>query len=226
VTDHVTVPARREPPGDDQGAIERARRELATMADRGLAECHRENERLTRDLAREREYTRALRQSDTYRLGKATVSLVKHPVRSAPRLTRAVLRRLRSANRRTAAVLPASRPGGSAGAVRLPVHLYVAIGLDVEALRTFLQTLNQRLLVNADHTPVVVTDCPAFSLLRKLGVVLEYLPGRQTWQQHRPDLPWDDVLSERLSRLYRDHGSVRTVIVDRRHPPTLAELLR
>jgi hypothetical protein len=237
VTDQVIVPARREPPSEDQSAIEqsaieRARWELAAMAgrlrmlDRQLADSRAENERLTQELAREREHARALRQSDSYRLGKATVSLLKHPVRSTPRLARAVLRRLRPGQRRTAAIPAARRPAGSAAAARLPVHLYVAVGLNAEALRAFVQTLNQRLLVNADHSPVVVTDCPAFALLRKLGVVLEYLPDQRTWQTHRPDLPWDDVLFERLSRLHRDHDSVRTVIVDRRHPPTLAELLR
>jgi hypothetical protein len=230
VTDQAVVPARREPPDDDP--MERARWELAAMAgrlrilERQLADSHGENERLTRDLARERDRTDALRQSDTYRLGKATVSLLKHPVRSAPRLTWAVLRRLRPGNRRTAAIPAARRPAGSAAAARLPAHLYVAVGLDAETLRTFVQTLTQRLLVNADHTPVVVTDCPAFALLRNLGVVLEYLPDQETWQKHRPDLPWDDVLYERLARLNRDHGSVRTFIVDHRRPPTLAELLR
>ena len=73
---------------------------------------------------------------------------------------------------------------------------------------------------------MVVTDCPSFALLRDLGVLIEYLPDRATWERHRPDRPWDDVLSQRLTRLYRDHDTARTIIVDRDQPPTLADLLR
>jgi hypothetical protein len=239
VHEQVTVPARRPAPADEPGpaglSLERARWELAAMAgrlrtlDRELTVTRRQNVLLTRELARERQHARALRQSDTYRLGKAAVELVRHPLSTAPRLARAVLRRLKRGelrSRRTNTAVATRRPAAPTAPQRPPVHLYVAIGLDAETLRTFVRTLNQRLLVNADHSPVVVTDCPTFALLRKLGVVLEYLPDRHTWQRHRPDVSWDDVLSERLSRLYRDHASVRTVIVDRLHPPTLAELLR
>jgi hypothetical protein len=51
------------------------------------------------------------------------------------------------------------------------------------------------------------------------------VPDRVTWERHRPDRSWDDVLSERLSRLFRDHESVRTLVVDRRNLPDLAQLL-
>jgi len=232
--DQATIESRPAADEPATGALERARWELAAMAgrlrslDRELADGRRERAQLSRELARERDEARALRQSDTYRLGKATVSLARHPVKSVPRLTRALLRRLRHGRLRAVRARPAAEPRRPTAAApqRLPVHVYVAIGLDAGTLGSFVRTLNQRLLVNADHAPVVVTDCPAFSLLRNLGVVLEYLPDRHTWQRHRPDVPWDEVLSERLSHLYRDHASVRTVIVDRVHPPTLAELLR
>jgi hypothetical protein len=85
--------------------------------------------------------------------------------------------------------------------------------------------VSRRVQVNGDHLPVVVTDSPTFSLLRNLGVVLEYVPDRVTWERHRPDRSWHDVLSERLSRLFRDHESVRTLVVDRRNLPDLAQLL-
>jgi len=74
--------------------------------------------------------------------------------------------------------------------------------------------------------PVVVTDSSSFSLLRDLGVLLEYLPDRATWDRHRPDEPWNDVLTRRLAQLYRDHDTARTIIVDRTQPPSLADLLR
>ncbi|BCJ42476.1 hypothetical protein GCM10010168_07820 [Actinoplanes ianthinogenes] len=181
-------------------------------------------ERLTEQRDREREKSKRLRSSGSYRLGRALVSFVKDPVRTSPRLVKGLARRLRP------------RPGGGSvvpeqvtrqqpAAKRRPAHLYVAIGLDHDALRDFLVTVNQRLLVTPDHRPVVLTDDPAFSLLRKLGVLLEYLPDRATWERHRPDRAWDDLLAERLAQLCRDHATERTVVVDRQHPPALADLL-
>jgi hypothetical protein len=106
------------------------------------------------------------------------------------------------------------------------VRLYVLIGLNDEGLRDFVLTLRQRLLVNPDHRPVVVTDNPSFSLLRDQGVLLEYLPDRAIWDRHRPDESWNDMLTRRLAQLYRDHDAARTIVVDRTQPPTLADLLR
>ncbi|WP_433297017.1 hypothetical protein ACQP2F_39895 [Actinoplanes sp. CA-030573] len=210
-------------------APERARWELAAMAGRMRSlEARLAEEQASAETAR-KERDRALRRfeklrdSESYRLGYGLVSLVKDPLRTVPRLTRAVLRRLRGRHRAGAA---SGVRRAAAAAQRPPAHLYVAIGLDIAAVREFVLTLRQRLLVNPDHRPVVVTDCPSFALLRDLGVLIEYLPDRATWERHRPDRPWDDVLTQRLSRLYRDHETARTVILDADHPPTLADLLR
>jgi hypothetical protein len=175
---------------------------------------------------RDRERRRAdrLRASESYRLGYGLVSLIKDPMHSVPRLSRAVVRRVRGRHRAGKALDPARR--APVAAQRPPVHLYVVIGLDAGSAREFVVTLRQRLLVSPDHRPVVMTDSPSFALLRDLGVLLEYLPDQATWEKHRPDRPWEDVLADRVSRLYYDHDTVRTVIVDRSHPPTLAELLR
>jgi hypothetical protein len=210
-------------------APERARWELAAMAGRmrsleaRLAEEQESAETARKERDRERKRLERLRQSESYRLGLGLVSLVKDPVHTVPRLTRAVVRRMR---RRRPGGRPSEVRRAPAAAQRPPAHLYVAIGLDIAAVREFVLTLRQRLLVNPDHRPVVVTDCPSFALLRDLGVMIEYLPDRATWERHRPDKPWDDVLTQRLSRLYRDHETARTVIVDRAQPPTLADLLR
>jgi hypothetical protein len=104
--------------------------------------------------------------------------------------------------------------------------VYLAFGLASEDLAAFVRAVRQRVIVAADHVPVVVTDSPSFRSLRTPGVVLEYLPDAETWQRHRPEMSWDDLLTERLTRLFSDHGCVRTVIVDRDDPPTLADLLR
>ena len=109
---------------------------------------------------------------------------------------------------------------------RLPARLYVAVGLKAGAVQDFVLTLQQRMLVAPDHRPVVLTDSPEFARLRDQGVLLEYLPDRATWNTHRPDRPWDDLLAQRLARLGRDHDAVRTTVVDAAQPPTLADLLR
>jgi hypothetical protein len=220
------VPVRREP----LDKLERARWELAAMAGRlrtleaRLVEEQQNAEAMRKDRDRERRRAEKLRGSESYRLGYGLVSLVKDPLHTVPRLSRAVLRRM--PGRRGPGDGKAGPRRAPAAAQRPPVHLYVVIGLETAAVRDFVLTLRQRLLVNPDHRPVVMTDCPSFSLLRDQGVLMEYLPDRATWEQHRPDRSWEDVLSERLSRLYRDHDTVRTVIVDRTQPPTLADLLR
>ncbi|GAB2624685.1 hypothetical protein Aab01nite_18490 [Paractinoplanes abujensis] len=210
---------------------QRARWELAAMAGRlrmlesRLVEERHRGDELRRERDRERRRADRLRRSEAYRIGAGLLALLRNPVQAAPRLTRSLVRRLRPAPRTIALALePAGTP--AAVAPRPPVHLYVVIGLEFEAVREFVLTLRQRLQVDPDHRPVVMTDCESFALLRDLGVLLEYLPDRATWERHRPDRSWEDVLSERLSRLYRDHESVRTIIIDRAHPPTLAELLR
>ena len=221
--DQVKAPVRRVvlPP-------ERARWELAAMAGRlrsleaRLVEEQQHSEVMRKERDSERRRLERLRHSESYRIGYGLVSLVKDPMHTVPRLTRAVLRRMRR------------RPAGRAIAVRRapvaaqrpPAHLYVALGLDLAAVRDFLLTLRQRMLVSSDHRPVVLTDCASFAMLRDLGVLLEYVPDRATWERHRPDRPWEDVLSQRLTRIYSDHDASRTLLVDRDNPPTLADLLR
>jgi hypothetical protein len=163
-----------------------------------------------------------LRDSGSYRLGRALVSFAKDPLHTPPKLVRGLVRRLRPAG---APVVP-EQVARAASAKRRPAHLYVAIGLDHDALRDLLGTINQRLLVTPDHRPVVLTDDPSFSLLRNLGVLMEYLPDRVSWEKHRPDRAWDDLLAERLAQLCRDHNTERTVVVDRLNPPALCDLLR
>ncbi|WP_430783945.1 hypothetical protein [Actinoplanes sp. G11-F43] len=155
----------------------------------------------------EREAVRRLRGSGSYRLGRGLVSLARDPIRLMRRARRGV------PQRRAAAKRP------------LPARLYVAIGLDLPTLREFVQTVRRLVLVEPDHRAVVLTDNPEFSLLRKAGLILEYLPDRQTWERHRPDQPWDVVLSERLSRLYAEHGATRVSFVDPERPPTLPQML-
>jgi hypothetical protein len=155
----------------------------------------------------EREVARRLRGSGSYRLGRGLVTLARDPLRLMRRM-----RRVPTPRRKTVKRPPQAR-------------LYVAIGLDLGRLREFAQTVRRRLLVAPDHRAVILTDNPEFSLLRRSGLVLEYLPDRLTWERHRPEQPWDVVLSERLSRLFAEHDATDVVFVDPEKPPTLPEML-
>ncbi|MEU4687834.1 hypothetical protein [Actinoplanes sp. NPDC023714] len=157
----------------------------------------------------QREAVRRLRASGSYRLGRTLVSLARSPLRTSRKL----VVRGKPARRKKVPAPP------------LPTRLYVAIGLDLAALRDFVLAVRRRLLVENDHRAVVLTDEPAFSLLRKAGLVLEYLPDRLTWQKHRPDRPWDTVLAERLAHLSRDHEAAQVIFVDPDAPLSLADLL-
>ena len=87
------------------------------------------------------------------------------------------------------------------------------------------QLEGRRVLIDPDHRAVVLTDHPEFSSLRGDGLILEYLPDRRTWQRHRPDRRWDEVLAGRLSRLYAEHGAAQVLFIDPDSPPTLPDLL-
>jgi hypothetical protein len=212
-------------------ALERARWELAALTGRlRMVEAERDDWRgrhdaVVSDRNRHRDLVRARQRSNPQRVGRALTELARDPMRTVQRL-----------RRRPAVLLP--KPGPTDGpvpsgaaprrrpAVPVPAHVYLAFGLAHEDLGAFLRAVRQRVVVDADHVPVVVTDCPSFRQLRTPGVVLEYVPDAGTWQRHRPETGWDDVLAERLARLFADHGCARTVIVDRDDPPTLADLLR
>lgn len=171
------------------------------------------HDEVERDRNRQRDLVLALRRSRSFRMGRAIAA----PARA---IRDGAARRLRG----RPDTAPRQR-GDRVAAGTLPAYVYLAIGLAPDALRAFTRALAQRLMVDADHVPVVVTDCPTFRVAQVRGVVLEYLPDARTWGRHRPDVPWDDLLTDRLARLFRDHGCARTAVVDPEHPPTLADLL-
>jgi hypothetical protein len=202
----------------EEALLMRTRWELATLAGRlRNLEAERDDLRarhieLERDRDRNRDQVRALRHSRAYRVGRALISLARPAAR--------IVRRLRDHP-----MTPDRHRPGATPVATLPTYVYVAIGLQPETLREFTRSLEQRITVHADHLPVVLTDCASFRHARARGVILEYLPDALTWQRHRPGLSWDGLLTDRLARLFRDHGCVRTVVLDPDRPPTLADLL-
>jgi hypothetical protein len=212
---------------DRDRALERARWELAALTGRlRTVEAERDDWRTryddaARDRERQREVVRALQRSGSYRVGRALTSLARDPVRTPPQLVGRAVRRIRHRP-----PLPLREPRAGRPAAPVPAYVYLAFGLAREDFGAFLRAVRQRVVVDADHVPVVLTDCPSFRSLHTPGVLLEYLPDAATWRRHRPDMPWDDMLADRLARLFADHDCARTVIVDRDDPPTLADLLR
>lgn len=232
VPDQVTVPPVLAEAGEPDRDVD-LRWQLAVAEGRLRAvaadrdEWRRRCESVSRELEAKRDAMRRLRGSTSYRLGRALVTLAKNPARTPPQLLRKTAGRLRRiASDSSAAGAPApERPRRRGARRRPPVCLYVAIGLAPDGLRALTRTVAQRVVVDADHVPVIVTDSPSFSLLRHLGVVMEYVPGRATWEQHRADVGWDELLAGRIAQLLADHDTDRTVIVDPAAPPDLARLL-
>jgi hypothetical protein len=194
-----------------------ARWEAATLSGR-LRCLEDERDEAVRERDRNRELVLALRRSRSYRLGRALVDLARDPVRNGPTIAGRAARLLR---RRPD--LPAARRKPAPASV--PARVYVAVGLSGPASYALVRALRQRILVDADHVPVVVTDQPTLRGLRVPGVVLEYLPDPRTWERHEPGPGWEALLAGRIAQLCRDHRAARTVVVDPRDPPTLARLL-
>jgi hypothetical protein len=180
-----------------------ARWEVATLTGR-LRSVEAERDAAIEERDRHRRLSAALRGSRPYRIGRALTDPL------------AVLRRLR---RRPA---PQRRrlPAGP-----VPARVYVAVGLDRAASHALVRALRQRIVVDGDHLPVVVTDQPALRGLQVAGVVLEYLPDPETWRKHDPGADWEALLAGRVAQLCRDHRAAGAVVIDPRDPPTLARLL-
>ena len=155
-----------------------ARWEVATLIGR-LRCVEAERDAAVRDRDRSRDLVRALRRSRSYRIGRVLVDLATDPVRNGPTIAGRAARRL---GRRR----PTAAAGRRPPAVAVPARVYVAVGLSRPASHDLVRALRQRILVDADHLPVVVTDQPALRGLQVPGVVLEYLPDPQTWARHYP----------------------------------------
>jgi hypothetical protein len=201
-------------PDTDDLAI--ARWQLATLTGR-LRCVEAERDAAVRDRDRARDLVRRLRRSRSYRIGRLLTDLARDPVRNGPSIACRAARRLR---RRPAATRRISPP-----APRTPARVYIAVGLSRTASRALIRALRQRILVDHDHLPVVVTDQLALRGLQVPGVVLEYLPDPQTWARHDPGEGWESLLAGRVAQLCRDHGAVGALVVDPRDPPNLARLL-
>lgn len=201
----------------DTDDLSLARWEVATLTGR-LRCVEDERDEAVRDRDRNRELVLALRRSRSYRLGRALVDLARDPMRNGPTIAGRAARRLRRRPELAARRIPSRLP-------LVPARVYVAVGLSGPASYALVRALRQRILVDADHVPVVVTDQPTLRGLRVPGVVLEYLPDPRTWERHEPGSGWETLLAGRIAQLCRDHRATRAVVVDPRNPPTLARLL-
>ncbi|GIM95149.1 hypothetical protein [Paractinoplanes toevensis] len=193
------------PDADD---LSLARWEVATLTGR-LRSVEAERDAAMRERDRTQDLVAELRRSRSYRIGRVLGDLADDPMRTARRLLR----------RR-----PAHPPRRKPAPGPVPARVYVAVGLDRDASHALVRALRQRILVDGDHRPVVVTDQPALRGLGVPGVIVEYLPDPATWSRHETG-DWESLLAGRVAQLCRDHRAARTVVVDPRDPPTLARLL-
>ncbi|MFI6072874.1 hypothetical protein ACIA5C_14930 [Actinoplanes sp. NPDC051343] len=202
-------------PDTDDLAV--ARWQLATLTGR-LRCVEDERDAAVRDRDRTHDLVRKLRRSRSYRIGRVLTDLARDPVRIGPALVCRAARRVRRPTpapvRKQRRVVPPT-----------PARVYVAVGLSRTASQDLVRALRQRIVVDGDHLPVVVTDQPALRGLQVPGVVLEYLPDPETWSRHDPGEDWETLLAGRVAQLCRDHGANRAVVVDPRDPPNLARLL-
>jgi hypothetical protein len=194
-----------------------ARWQLATLTGR-LRCVEAERDAAVRDRDRTHDLVGRLRRSRSYRIGRLLTDLARDPVRNGPAL---VCRAAQRARRRPPG--PAAKPRRAVPPT--PARVYVAVGLSRTASHALIRALRQRIVVDGDHLPVVVTDQLALRGLQMPGVVLEYLPDPQTWARHDPGEDWESLLAGRVAQLCRDHGATAAVVVDPRDPPTLARLL-
>jgi hypothetical protein len=201
----------------DRDDLALARWQVATLTGR-LRCVEAERDAAVRDRDRTQELVRRLRRSRSYRIGRILSDLARDPVRNGPSLAVRAARRLR---RPRADSPPARRRAVSP----IPARVYVAVGLSRTASHALIRALRQRIVVDGDHRPVVVTDQPALRGLQVPGVVLEYLPDPETWARHDPGDDWETLLAGRVAQLCRDHGAVGATVIDPRDPPTLARLL-
>ena len=201
------------PDADD---LSLARWEVATLTGR-LRCVSDERDEAVRERDRSAELVRSVRASRPYRIGRVIAELAGDPVRSAPSIAGRAARRLRRQPPQPVRRAPPVPP--------LPARVYVAVGLALPAARELVKALRQRIVVDADHVPVVVTDQPALAGRPVPGVVLEYLPDPPTWARHNPGGSWEELLAGRIAQVCRDHGAVDAVVIDPRDPPTLARLL-
>lgn len=241
------------PPESTVGALRQAHQKLEATAMRLRAvEADRDSWRgKYRAAIRERDRDRArldiLLNSESYRLGLTIVMLVKSPIKTVLRLIRAIVRLIATCwtfvTRRpspttvappaSAAPPPPQQPAAKANAKpqrpvlsdRMPVYAYVACGLDLDGLRSLARVVGQVALASGNHVPLIVTDQPDFSLLRDTGLAIEYVPDRQTWQRHRPELDWDQFYADRLGQLMRVHHPTRIYFVETTNVLTRQRLL-
>jgi hypothetical protein len=192
-----------------------ARWQVATLTGR-LRCVEDERDAAVRDRDRTHELVRKLRRSRSYRIGRILTDLARDPVRNGPALVCRAARRVRG---------PAVKPKPRRAVPPTPARVYVAVGLSRDGSQSLIRALRQRIVVDGDHVPVVVTDQPALRGLQVPGVVLEYLPDPETWQRHDPGAGWEALLAGRVAQLCRDHRASGAVVIDPRDPPTLARLL-
>lgn len=126
-------------------------------------------------------------------------------------------------------LLPGPQPHGTPAA-GLPVVLVLVTGEpSAEAVAGAVERLRSAVSTGCGSRPVVVLDTPQLHLVRRAGMVVEYLMPRRTLAERFPELRYGDYLADRLADLTRDYatGQLVTLATDPLpEPQELSRLLR
>lgn len=123
-------------------------------------------------------------------------------------------------------LLPGPQPDGTSAA-GLPVVLVLVIGEpSEEAVGDVVERLASAVSAGCGSRLVVVLDTPHLNLVRRAGMVVEYLIPRRVLTQRFPQLRYDSYVAERLTDLSRDYATEHLVALRADHPPEPQEVVR
>jgi hypothetical protein len=191
---------------DELAELRSERFELAEAEQKLRSELDRERARsasLERDM-------RALRSSESFRLGHRLVWALERLPRRPAAATRWMVERARarSARRDETGALPGA---GVDDAGRSAV-LFIAWGVSEPRLRDHVARVRRLETQLVDLTPVFLVDSEALEPLRGTGWAVEYVIPLADWRRHRPAHEWGDYVAKRVGSLRERHG-LRTVVL-------------
>lgn len=204
-----------------RAALERARRDAARSAKRVVALEQSTSFRVGHALVRGVREPREAARKTAHRAVRAANRRLSHDQRATlldgaesvlpDRAMRGVRRVIADAKPSAASanevVVPAGEdvkrrpPAPGAPLLTDDVLLWVVLGGETVDMPTLVRRVEEIATIRADHTPFVITDTDAATLLRAHGILFELLPPANSWSGHRPDIAWHDVVARRLAQV-------------------------
>jgi hypothetical protein len=96
----------------------------------------------------------------------------------------------------------------------LPVVLLYQPGADRADVVSTLEAVPD-LQSSAGVRVVLVLDRPHLAVARRAGLVVELLPGSDSWARRHPDRPWPEEVGRRLALMRRDYAAAAVIELPR-----------